>query len=238
MIKRNRELDQKTTLSTKASIAILFNYFIGYLIVYPILGMFLTFAMGNTEDIISREVMIAIIIFTTITTLLLALPLFKEEKDRVVPKNIKKVLFTFALMYITMMILNPLMTWLTQSSDSQNQQLIIDSMRQDPMYVILSAVIMAPIVEEIVFRGVLFRKIRNMNRYVLAIIISSITFGLMHVLQSILEMNVMDLPFIVVYIVLGLFFVKIYEETGKLSNAIWLHLLNNVVGVLAIFLTL
>lgn len=238
MIRRNRTLDQKTSLSTKASFAIVLNYFLGYLIVYPILGMFLTFAMGNSDDIISREVMIGIIVFTTITTLLLALPLFKEEKDRVVPKNIKKILLTFMFMYITMMILNPLMTWLTQSSDSQNQQLIIDSMRQDPMYVILSAVIMAPIVEEIVFRGVLFRKIRNMNHYVLAIVISSVTFGIMHVLQSILEMNVMDLPFIVVYIVLGLFFVKIYEETGKLSNAIWLHLLNNVVGVLAIYLTL
>jgi len=238
MIKRNKVLDKKTSLSTKASIAILLNYFLGYLIVYPILGMFVTLGLGNSDLIISQEVMIGIIIFTTITTLLLALPLFKEEKNIVVEKNIKKILITFVLMYVSMLVLNPLIAWLTQSSDSQNQQLIIDSMRQDPLYVILSAVIMAPIVEEVVFRGVLFRKLRNMNRYVGAIIISSVSFGLMHVLQSILEVNIMDLPFIIVYIVLGLFFVKIYEETGKLSNAILLHFLNNFIGVVAILLTL
>lgn len=238
MIKRNKTMDQKTTLSTKASIAILLNYFVGYIIVYPIIGMYVTYAIGGTDEIISREIMIFIIIFTTILTIVLALPLFREERNRVVPKNLKRLFVTFGLMYLSMIILNPLMSWLTQSSDSQNQQLIIDSMRQDPIYVILSAVIMAPIVEEVVFRGVLYRKIRNANRYVSAIIISSVTFGLMHVLQSILEMNFIDLPFIIVYIVLGLFFVKIYEETGKLSNAIWLHLLNNVIGVLAILLTM
>src|SRR5690554_6423775 len=137
MIKRNKVLDKKTSLSTKASIAILLNYFLGYLIVYPILGMFVTLGLGNSDLIISQEVMIGIIIFTTITTLLLALPLFKEEKNIVVEKNIKKILITFVLMYVSMLILNPLIAWLTQSSDSQNQQLIIDSMRQDPLYVIL-----------------------------------------------------------------------------------------------------
>jgi membrane protease YdiL (CAAX protease family) len=238
MIKRNRYMDEKSPLSTTASILILLNYFLGYLVVYPLIGHALTRAMGDTSVLISNEILIGIVIFTTVVSIILAWPLFKDERSIKTKKPIKKFLITYGLMYLTMLILNPLVALLTNSDSSQNQNLIIESLKSQPFYVILSAIIMAPIVEEIVFRGVLFRKIRSEYRYWTAIIISAITFGLMHIFGSLIEGDINDLPFVIVYTVLGLFFVKIYEETGKIKYAIALHFLNNVVGILAIYLLL
>lgn len=234
MIKKNNNMESHAALPTKNAVLILLNYFLGYLIIYPIIGSIITLFMTQGEEVLSENILIVITIFTTVTTYFLAYPLFKAESNVVENQKWKKIGKTFFFMYVTMLVLNPLIAWLTQTSDSQNQLIIIDGIQQAPFYVILSALIMAPVVEEIVFRGVLYRKIRNVNRYVVAVFISAFSFGFLHVLQSVLEQNWIDFPFIIVYIALGLFFVKIYEETGKLSNAILLHFINNLIGVVAI----
>lgn len=240
MIKRNPTLDKPAELSTLRAVAIVLNYFGGFLLLYPIMGVIMTSILGNSNEIIAPGIMNGIIIFTVVSTVWLAWPLFKAERNQKSSKkaNAKKIMLTYIMMYLTVLIANPILMYLTQSDQSQNQALIVESMKLDPIFVILSAVIMAPLVEEIVFRGVFYRKIRNANRYLIAIFMSALTFGLMHVLQSILEQNFMDLPFIIVYMILGLFFTKIYEETGKLSSAIILHFINNVIGVLAILFTM
>lgn len=239
MIKRNQALDKPASLSTFRSIAILLNYFVGFLIVYPIIGVLLSQNSSQIDFEISSGVLNGIVIFTIVTTVWLAWPLLKHEKKQATkPINLKKILLTYIMMYVAVLVINVALSYITQSDTSQNQALIIEAMKLNPTYVILSAVIMAPVVEEIVFRGVLYRKIRNANRFYAAIVISAFSFGLMHVLQSALELNYADLVFIVVYIVLGLFFAKIYEETGKLSNAIMLHFINNAVGIVAILVTL
>lgn len=240
MIKKNPALNQPASLSTFRAVAIVLNYFGGFLLLYPIIGVIMTAMLGTSNEIIAPGIMNGIIVFTVVTTVWLAWPLFKSEYKQESSKkeNAKKIALTYIMMYLTVLVVNPILMYLTQSDQSQNQSLIVESMKIDPWFVILSAVIMAPLVEEIVFRGVFYRKIRNANRYVIAIVMSALTFGLMHVLQSILEQNFMDLPFIIVYVILGLFFTKVYEETGKLSSTIILHFINNVIGILAIYFTI
>jgi membrane protease YdiL (CAAX protease family) len=240
MIKRNPELNKPASLSTTRAILIVVNYFLGFNIIYPIIGVILTQLSGNTIDDIAPGILNGIVVFTIVTTVWLAWPLFKHENIHSSTKNVdlKKILITYIMMYVSVLVISVVLTYVAQSDQSQNQVLIIEAMKINPTFVILSAVIMAPLVEEIVFRGVLYRKLRNVNRYGIAIAVSAISFGLMHVLQSILEQNFIDLPFVVVYIVLGLFFTKIYEETGKLSNAIILHFINNAVGIAAILFTI
>lgn len=238
MIKRNPSMDQGSSLSKTSAILILLNYFLGYLIVYPLIGHAITKALGHTDELISNEVLIGIVLFTTITMIMLAWPIFKEERHIRPDKKVLLFVKTYGLLLLTSMIVNPLIGFLTKSDNSQNQALIVEAMQSQPVFLILSAIVMAPIVEEIVFRGVLYRKLRSEYRYWSVIFLSAITFGLMHVFQSLVERNWMDLPFIVVYTVLGLFFVKIYETSGKLSYAIILHFIHNLLGVLAILLML
>jgi membrane protease YdiL (CAAX protease family) len=240
MIKRNPKLDQPSLLSNGAAIGLCVNYFLGFLVVYPILGVLFTSMFSNYDGLLSPFWGYMILLVTTAITLLLGWPLFIEERDIKISKKVltKKIFMNYAFMYLAMLVANPLIAQFTDTDQSQNQSAIADAIRSDALFVIISAVVMAPIVEEIVFRGVLYRKLRKHNRYLFAILMSVITFGFMHIFQSVFEGNVLDYPYIIIYIILGLFFVRIYEETGKLSGAIWLHVLNNVIGIAAILITL
>ncbi len=239
MIKRNSKLDQPSLLSNAAAFGICVNYFIGFLVVYPLLGVLFTSLFTNHDGLLSPFWAYMILIVTIVVTLVLGWPLFIEERDiKIKSKTLtKKIFVNYGLMYLTMLIANPLIARLTDTDQSQNQSAIAEAIRSDAFFVVFSAIIMAPIVEEIVFRGVLYRKLRKANRYVFAILMSVITFGFMHVFQSVIEGNTVDYPYIIIYMILGLFFVRIYEETGKLSGAIWLHVLNNVIGIVAILIT-
>lgn len=240
MIKRNPKLEQPTLLSTPAAVVILLNYFVGFLFVYPLIGIVLTARFTDIEFGLSPSIGYAIMLFTIAVTVIAGRPLFAEEHLIQIntKKYTKKIFITFGLMYLTMLAVNPILAYFLGVDISENQASIIDAIQINAPFVIFSAVIMAPIVEEIVFRGVLYRKLRTPYRYLSAIMISSVSFGLMHVSQSLIEGNLIDLPFMIVYVILGLFFVKIYEETGKLSAAIWLHGLNNIIGIGAIMLSL
>jgi uncharacterized protein len=240
MIRRNPKLDQPSLLSNGAAIGLCLNYFLGFLVVYPMLGMIFTSMFSNHDGLLSPFWGYMILLVTTVITLWLGWPLLIEERDIKISKKIltKKIFVNYGFMYLAMLVANPLIALLTDTDQSQNQSAIAEAIRSDAWFVILSAVVMAPIVEEIVFRGVLYRKFRKHNRYLFAILISVITFGFMHIFQSVFEGNVFDYPYIIIYIILGLFFVRIYEETGKLSGAIWLHVLNNVIGIAAILITL
>lgn len=88
---------------------------------------------------------------------------------------------------------------------------------------ILAAVVLAPVTEEIMFRGVLLRALEPRGR-VFALVISSLVFSLIHVLGLDTEMlwrsAVVVLPPI---FILGLVLGWLTQRTGRLGPAIFLH---------------
>jgi membrane protease YdiL (CAAX protease family) len=92
---------------------------------------------------------------------------------------------------------------------------------------IVYAAIGAPIVEEIVFRGVLMRYVKKLTTPWVAIAISAVLFGLVHG----------QLLPIVVTGILGVALGVVFERTGNLWSCIVLHMANNVM-TLAIQLVL
>src|SRR5690554_2820510 len=106
MIKKINNMESHAALPTKNAVLILLNYFLGYLIVYPVIGSIITAFMTQGEEILSENILIAITIFTTITTYFLAYPLFKAEANVVENNKWKKIGKTFFFMYVTMLVLN------------------------------------------------------------------------------------------------------------------------------------
>lgn len=98
--------------------------------------------------------------------------------------------------------------------------------------VVVVAVLAAPVVEELVFRGLLFQSIRQRAGLFPAMGISAIVFGLVH-LPQILEvnedtgivegMNVDALPSIVGLAILGFWFAGAFHRTGRLGVVIAAH---------------
>ena len=97
------------------------------------------------------------------------------------------------------------------------QEVIILMMRiDDPrlwVVAVFSTVVLAPLAEELVFRGVVYRFLKSRFRPELAVIVSAALFSVIHIEVSVL------LPLFVLGIVLAL----VYEETGDIRAPILFH---------------
>jgi membrane protease YdiL (CAAX protease family) len=88
------------------------------------------------------------------------------------------------------------------------------------------AVVMAPIVEEIIFRGCIYRFLKSQTSLMTAQIISGCVFSIMHA----------NLLSFVPLILVGILLARIYEKTGNLRVSIWFHALFNAFSLLMLFI--
>lgn len=88
----------------------------------------------------------------------------------------------------------------------------------------VTSVLIAPIIEETLFRGLLFGSLMNKFSAVWAAILSSAVFAIMHG-----QLNVMIYTFC-----LGLILCWLYKRSGSIFPGILLHLLNNAIAFWAI----
>jgi uncharacterized protein len=87
----------------------------------------------------------------------------------------------------------------------------------------LVVIVVAPICEEIFFRGFLYRVLRMRMTFWLAAVIDGLLFGLVHASSTTLA----ALPILAF---LGLVFCYVYERTGTLFATIAMHALNNTIS--------
>ena len=92
---------------------------------------------------------------------------------------------------------------------------------------VIAAVILAPIVEELIFRGCLYRFLKSQTTLLPAQIASGIFFSMIH-------WNLLSfLPLVLV----GIFLARIYEKTGSILVAIWFHAFFNAFSLSILFIT-
>lgn len=104
---------------------------------------------------------------------------------------------------------------------------MIETLSQDVFSMVLMVVIMAPIFEEIVFRGIIMKGLIHSGRSSeVSVWVSAILFGLVHA-------NPWQL---VGGILLGFVLGKVYQHTQSLLMPIILHMFNNLVSVLLLYM--
>lgn len=123
---------------------------------------------------------------------------------------------------LTMLVGHPT---ISQNQASINQTLQGGVLTQIAM--VFLAVVIAPLIEETMFRGVVMNTWFRDNRYYADVLLSAVLFGVFH--------TTADLSFVTVtpYVVMGAVFALIYRKTGNLAVNIYTHMLYNaiVVGV-------
>lgn len=87
---------------------------------------------------------------------------------------------------------------------------------------IISSGIIGPILEELIFRGIIYNKLKEFNSIKKSMIISTIIFSLMH-------FNIID---IVYTLLIGYILVNIYEKNKNLKYPIILHISLNISVIL------
>lgn len=88
----------------------------------------------------------------------------------------------------------------------------------------ISIVLLAPVVEEIVFRGILFNLLNKKRGLLFSMIVSSVFFGILHV------------ETMVPTTVIGFVLCFIYQKTGSLKLSMAGHMFNNLVAFMIPFL--
>jgi membrane protease YdiL (CAAX protease family) len=98
-------------------------------------------------------------------------------------------------------------------------------------FLVVLAVVIAPISEELFFRGVLFRTVRDRHGFWVAALASALPFGLVHYVPS-PAIDALVLQITMVFTGLGLAW--IYERRGTLVASMAAHMAFNVVGLVLI----
>lgn len=93
------------------------------------------------------------------------------------------------------------------------------------LYYLLS-ILVAPICEELIFRGIVYRHFRNIMPFEVAALISSFLFAFMHGTKT----------HLISATIFSIFVSFVYQSSGKLYLAIIIHCLDNLLSVLASFI--
>lgn len=105
----------------------------------------------------------------------------------------------------------------------------LDSSGMGTMFAL--AVFIAPVVEEVLFRGVIFGSLRKKSR-ALAYVVSILIFGVYHIWQYSLEgFSWMHLVYLLHYVPAGYALARCYERTNSIWPPIFLHILNNAMAL-------
>jgi len=86
------------------------------------------------------------------------------------------------------------------------------------VFLIVSACLVAPLAEEILYRGILFRSLANKTGVLAAAVISSVVFASLHFYDFYGLASVATFGFVCALL---------YQSTGSLSNVVVLHMLYN-----------
>ncbi len=178
---------------------------------------------------LSEKISVILSIIIEILTLAVILLLFnKRIKENYVDlkKNHKKYFSKYFKFYLiglaVMYISNAILIFGLNGGLAGNEESIRSILLVHPIYVYISAVLIAPSVEELVFRGAIKNIIPNSILYILC---SGLIFGVMHLVGNIT--SIIDLLYIIPYSSLGIAFAYIYSKTDNIFVTMMLHTMHN-----------
>ncbi len=120
--------------------------------------------------------------------------------------------------------LNNLITIGNLSDMSESYQTTMEAFYSSPLPLqIIVLGILVPVNEELVFRGLLFKRLRERGTYMQAALYSALAFGLMH-------MNMVQMFY---GFVLGMMLAYLYEKYGSVKAPAAAHIAMNLLSVLA-----
>ena len=222
--------------SKKKSFFLIFHFTLGYFLIYPMILYGVLAILGidswifdGKGDTLYSLIMLVISVYLTRDLLGRSINVLAENPGKV----FKTIITTLPLMLLGSFVLNYLITTLTGQVEAENQSMIIDLYAQAPYLIIIQALLYAPIVEEIMFRGLVFGALSKKSNFI-GVLVSSSLFGLVHVLSSVLSGNFADLWFFPTYALLGFFLNRAYIKSGSIVSSMALHFLNNAIGLWAI----
>lgn len=210
---------------------IFISIFLCFLLLDGLLAIMYYYCGGDISHLTIYDTILFILMkyFVLIVIFILLYRKYLKEKWFDFKKNIKKYfeisfrnwLIGFIIMVVSNIIISRFISGLGQN-ESSVQTLI----KEMPVVAFFITTLLAPFIEEMVFRKSLQDCFNNKTYYM---IISGLLFGLVHVMGS---SNIYEYLLIIPYGAIGSMFAKTINETDNIYSTILLHLLHN--GILTI----
>lgn len=163
------------------------------------------------------------------------LVLFKLNKKDYIKKIVSYFLIFLVVKYGVALFSSLLLVMLgSDLVTSENQETVVTLAKTLPFMMMISTSLLAPFVEEGIFRlGI--KKVIN-NKY-LFILVSGLIFGFMHIFPTELPIYVALIESLN-YVTMGLLLAYIYNETDNIYVVVIIHALNNLLSMLMILATM
>ena len=201
---------------------------IGMAFLLFMLYVFLSIFMDLTFDIcfkstnywISNVCLILANLFVLLAISLPFIPRLIEDFKKMTKKNVKTAYKNWFIGLVIMYVSNILIISFTKniaSNESVNREILYSS----TIYAVFAMVIIAPLIEEIIFR-LSIKNIFN-NKWVYAAF-SGLVFGLMHMVTV---KTPIELLYVIPYGALGFFFAKSVYETDNIWSSMIAHMTHN-----------
>jgi len=231
---QNSDWYQNKVYSAKRGWGMLAYYVIGHILVIPIV-FYVALLMAYDEATATLYAQAVSDSFNLLFMLMLFLPLLQDSFERIKGKVVYTVLHSIKW-YVPLVLCNAgvsmIIQMTTNLTESNNQAMVEQMFKQSILSIAIPSLLVAPIVEELVFRGIIFRSLRK-HGFWLASLASCLSFGLLHVVTSLFTGDFTDLIFVLPYAIMGFFFCLAYEKTKNIYGCIILHVLNNTIAMLA-----
>lgn len=233
----NKIAELKSPLSYQRCILLILNYVIGYMYLYPFIGAKITLFLDPYATQILPSLQVLIYGFMILMSILIAYPLLKESFIQLKDSKthfLRNCLVLLLELYVASMILSTIASFFSNTATSANQLDVSASVRMNPYMMMFTTLIFAPVVEEVLFRGVIFRTMRSKFSFLFSAFVSSLAFGFIHVSDSLFALQFYDVWYIIVYAGIGFFLARAYEKTNTMIGSMFLHFLNNLLAIISI----
>lgn len=181
-----------------------------------------------TIDIMTLAIYINIILFilaVIITLIIMRKDLQKEKAENPISTGT----------IIGWSILGVILAWMAQmvaisieqlvfniDQGSENTQEIVNITRTNPLFFIIP-VFTAPILEELIFRKIIFGSLHKKMHFFFAVLISSLLFGVLH----------LEFQHLLIYFAMGVALAYVYVKTKRIIVPIIVHFAMNTIAMLA-----
>lgn len=144
---------------------------------------------------------------------------------------LKAAFFGFLLLRISQFIIGYITVLLLPNFVNQNDQSIAGIVEQNPLLIRLGVILLVPLAEEVLFRGLIFRELYSKNK-VAAYLISSAAFCAIHLIQYLPLYDPITLLFsFLQYLPAGLCLAWAYVKADTIIAPILIHMTVNQIGM-------
>ena len=206
-------------------IGIIFIYYLNMIVLLNLCRDIL----NSSNTFISYTTNLLIYFLDLLIVSLFFLPTLVDNLYSFKKENIKIAFKNWGIGFLCMLISNLYLNYFVgnmATNEVSNREFLF----ANPIISVLLMAIVAPILEEVVFRLNIKKAFKN--KYVFCIV-SGLLFGGMHLLSS---TSLKELLYIIPYGSLGFFFAKAYYETDNIYTSIIAHMFHNSLSIFFIFL--